>query len=214
MLFAALPLLSVQNPVDTRPAFLVLLVRPENPAVISAEEGQKIQTAHLAHLTKMWNDGYAKVAGPFMVDQRIRGIVVMRAESEAKAKHECEQDPAVKANRLAVEIYPWSLSRTQFGPSAEPFKLAQQLLVLVERKGDVVEPSWTRERMGFFDAFGPRSKVLMEGEITSGNYLDMFVIDTMDKESVEAAVKRHPAVRRGFGNPVVLPWGCARGVLN
>jgi uncharacterized protein YciI len=96
---------------DARPAFMILLVRPDQPTNYATEELNRIQAGHLAHLTKMYNDGYAKVAGPFMKDNRIRGIVVMRAENLQQAKSMCEQDPAVKANRLAVEAYAWNQSR-------------------------------------------------------------------------------------------------------
>lgn len=67
----------------------------------------KIQEGHMAHLNKMAAEGKMDLAGPLMDDGEIRGICVYNAASMEEAKKLAEDDPAVKAGRLMVEIHPW-----------------------------------------------------------------------------------------------------------
>jgi uncharacterized protein YciI len=67
----------------------------------------KIQEGHMAHLNKMADNGKMCMAGPFIDDWEVRGICVYTTETEEEARKLANEDPAVKAGRLAVEIHPW-----------------------------------------------------------------------------------------------------------
>lgn len=74
------------------------------------EEAQKLQMAHLGHLTKLKNDGTIIVAGPFEVDKDhpMRGIVLFPGDTpKEEVERLTKMDPAVKAGRLKVEILKW-----------------------------------------------------------------------------------------------------------
>lgn len=73
----------------------------------SKEEARKIQKQHLAHINWMAEQGYLDIAGPFADDGEIRGILIMRVPTIEKARALAAMDPAVKANRLVMEIHPW-----------------------------------------------------------------------------------------------------------
>jgi uncharacterized protein YciI len=88
---------------------LVLLVRGSRwtPEVTPATA--ELQKQHIAHLTRMGEQGKIVVAGPFS-DQRdvtMRGACVYRVGSVEEARALAEQDPAVKAGRLRVEVVTW-----------------------------------------------------------------------------------------------------------
>lgn len=73
----------------------------------SKEEAQKIQEAHLAHIQKMASTGKLIVAGPFTANnQDARGMFIFKATPE-EAKALSMEDPAVKAGRLVLDLYPW-----------------------------------------------------------------------------------------------------------
>lgn len=74
----------------------------------------KIMEGHLAHLTRMNQSGKMDLAGPFLDDGEIRGICVYNVASLEEAKQLAEEDPAVKAGRLVIEIHPW-MSAKGFG---------------------------------------------------------------------------------------------------
>lgn len=71
------------------------------------EEAMEIQKKHLDHLQKMAKMGKTSITGPFGDDGEIRGIVVYNTATMEEARKLAEQDPAVKAGRLVVEVHPW-----------------------------------------------------------------------------------------------------------
>ena len=73
----------------------------------SKEEAEEIQKKHLAHLTRIYEQGKTSITGPFASDGEIRGIVIFNTSTMEEAKKLANEDPAVKAGRLVVEILPW-----------------------------------------------------------------------------------------------------------
>lgn len=71
------------------------------------DETSKLQQAHLAHLEKMYNLGYADISGPFGDDGDIRGITIYNVPTLQMADSLANSDPMVKAGRLIIEIHPW-----------------------------------------------------------------------------------------------------------
>ncbi|MCI0612721.1 YciI family protein [bacterium] len=73
----------------------------------SADESAKIQSAHLQHLESLYKQGALLIAGPMGDDGDLRGIVVLKVKSLEEAQALVNNDPAVKAGRLRVELHPW-----------------------------------------------------------------------------------------------------------
>ena len=71
------------------------------------EESELIQKAHLAHLSKMYELGYADISGPFGDNGNIRGITIYNVPTLKMADSLANSDPAVKAGRLEIEVHPW-----------------------------------------------------------------------------------------------------------
>lgn len=73
----------------------------------SEEKANELQKAHLAHLGKMYELGYADISGPFGDDGEIRGITIYNTPTLKMADSLANLDPMVKAGRLRIEIHPW-----------------------------------------------------------------------------------------------------------
>ena len=73
----------------------------------SQKEAESIQQAHLDYLSKVYEEGHTSITGPFGDDGDIRGIVIYNTATLEQARSLAEQDPAVKAGRLHVEVHPW-----------------------------------------------------------------------------------------------------------
>jgi len=71
------------------------------------EEANKLQAAHMAHLGKMYELGYADISGPFEDDSDISGITIYNVPTLKMADSLANADPMVKAGRLVIEIHPW-----------------------------------------------------------------------------------------------------------
>ncbi|HTS79367.1 MAG TPA: YciI family protein [Myxococcaceae bacterium] len=86
---------------------LVILKRPNLPGPKVADP-EALQRQHIGHLRAMARAGKLVVAGPFddQTDQRLRGLCLYRASLE-EARRLAQEDPAVKAGRLEVEVLTW-----------------------------------------------------------------------------------------------------------
>lgn len=72
-----------------------------------AEESAEIQKQHLAHISKLAESGAVAVAGPFGDEGDTRGILIFNLPTREEVEKLANEDPAVKAGRLVVEIRPW-----------------------------------------------------------------------------------------------------------
>ena len=73
----------------------------------SKAETDSLQKLHLAHLGRMYEEGYADISGPFGDDGDIRGITIYNTPTQEIADSLANMDPMVKAGRLVIEIHPW-----------------------------------------------------------------------------------------------------------
>ncbi len=73
----------------------------------SKAEADSLQRLHLAHLGRMYEEGYADISGPFGDDGEIRGITIYNTPTLEMADSLANMDPMVKAGRLVIEIHPW-----------------------------------------------------------------------------------------------------------
>ena len=71
------------------------------------EEASQLQKDHLAHLSKMYELGYADISGPFGDDSDINGITIYNTPTQKMADSLANSDPMVKAGRLVIEMHPW-----------------------------------------------------------------------------------------------------------
>lgn len=90
--------------------YLVLLKKGKNRSQDSLEAA-RLQEQHMAHLSRMYEEGYSSLAGPMGDDGEIRGIVIYNTKTLKKADSLANLDPMVKAGRLEVEILPWWASK-------------------------------------------------------------------------------------------------------
>jgi len=95
-----------QDTIIMQQYFIAFLKRGPNRSQ-SEEEANKLQEAHLAHLGKMYELGYADISGPFGDDGDIRGITIYNTPTFEMADSLANSDPMVKAGRLVIEMHPW-----------------------------------------------------------------------------------------------------------
>ncbi|MCH4822363.1 YciI family protein [Gramella lutea] len=74
-------------------------------------EAAELQKQHLAHLSRMYKEGYTSLTGPMGDDGDLRGIVVYNTATLKEADSLANLDPMVKAGRLKVEVHPWWVAK-------------------------------------------------------------------------------------------------------
>jgi uncharacterized protein YciI len=95
--------------VDLEAFELVLLRRPGSAPDYPDEELERIQREHLAYHARLREAGHVATNGPVdgQPDPSLRGLTFYRTGSLERSRLLAEDDPAVRAGRLAVEIMTW-----------------------------------------------------------------------------------------------------------
>jgi len=93
---------------------MVLLVRPPDAPEFPEDEAARLQDAHLAHQSALYDRGLVVAAGPLRQqdDDRLRGVVLLSVDAET-ARELYSQDPAVRAGWLAVQVQTWMVPAGQ-----------------------------------------------------------------------------------------------------
>lgn len=138
MLCTSLTHAQAQTQPATRPAMeferyqLVILRAVEGAPAIERDEAMEIQKQHLAHMGRLGEEGKIVVAGPFgdQPDKSFRGMCIYRVGSVDEARELAEQDPAVKAGRLKVDVMTWYVEKGYMtfpkAPAVKPQEPADQ----------------------------------------------------------------------------------------
>ena len=87
--------------------YFMVFLKSGNSRSQDSTEAAKLQRQHLSHLSRMTEEGYASLLGPFEDDGDIRGIVVYNTRTLKEADSLANLDPMVRAGRLKVEVHPW-----------------------------------------------------------------------------------------------------------
>lgn len=90
--------------------YMVFLKSGPNRSQDSTEAAE-LQKKHLAHLSRMYEQGYTSLTGPMGDDGDLRGIVIYNTPSLEEADSLAKLDPMVKAGRLVVEVHPWWVAK-------------------------------------------------------------------------------------------------------
>lgn len=213
-----------QTPSKNRPVqyFFVLLKRPAHAASMSKEAGEKLQEEHMANIRKLAAEHKLAIAGPFLDDTLLRGIFVLRAKSIVEAQQLANGDPAVKAGRLAAEVYgPWFIDPSAIHePSATEQTMQQYTVVLMTRgeKWDPGAPDFA-ELANQFPAFA--KKMSSQGKVAVGGPFPFAVpgelrgvaIFRVSAEQTAKLTADDPTVKAGVLKPEIHPWITGKGVL-
>jgi uncharacterized protein len=107
---------------------VVLLVRPPGAPELGDAEAAELQDRHLAFRAELRDRGYLIGGGPLVDqdDERLRGISIMACDP-ATARRVSNEDPAVRAGRLTVEVMTWMVpaGNVRFDDVAVPRSIAE-----------------------------------------------------------------------------------------
>lgn len=88
--------------------FLALIKKGPEYDKMDSSTTKKVLGEHLTYLFTLHKQGKLNVFGPVMEDKgELSGISIYNVTNKEEAKELAENDPAVKAGRIIVEIIPW-----------------------------------------------------------------------------------------------------------
>lgn len=105
----------------------LLVLRDDAPTLDEAAENA-LQDAHMDDLARLHQTGQLLAAGPLLgaPNRRFRGLTILNVPPE-EARALLEQDPAVRAGRFAIEVFPWLVPRgaMTFSQTRFPHSMAE-----------------------------------------------------------------------------------------
>ncbi len=225
--------LHVQKTATPEPStrYYVVFLRPDpSRKPLSKADGDRIQSAHMANIHKMAQDGVLVAAGPFDdTPTTISGIFVFKVGSLESAQAIAAQDPTVLEHRNTVDVHAW---QGPPGISAEYFRLhklnpstpenmqAHPLCVLY-RGIAWEEKLTTRDSLliaheRYIDLLRDQGKLGAAGGIEApDDLLGLVIFKSISLEEAQRLLSDDPAVQAGalrveyhlwWSSDHVLPW--------
>jgi uncharacterized protein YciI len=203
-----------------------LLFRGPKWTAENTPEIQKIQAGHMANITRMAQMGKLFAAGPILDTGDLRGIFIFRMTSAEEARALAAEDPAIKAERLKLEILPWFGSKGIGVRAMEEYKknpkmnwtMKKHHLVLL-KSGPQTEPSAAEaqkiqlDHLWFIRRLMDEGKMLAAGPLMKSSELrGIFVLNTESMEEAKAWSDADPAVKAGRLSVEIHPWLVAKEV--
>lgn len=191
-------------------------------------ETKKIQEGHMANINRMWELGKLVAAGPMGDNGDLRGIFIFRGATKEEARLLCAEDPAIKSNRLKIEIFDW------FGPRGIGEKYNQEAkknpppkVTMVKyflgllHKGDnepVLDKQSAQElqlnHLNHLRQMIDERKIVAAGPIGGNtNFRGLIVLQSETIEQAKAIAEQDPAVKAGRLKVELHPWYVASGVM-
>jgi uncharacterized protein YciI len=99
-----------QSGTETEKIFFGFLVNGPNRSQ-DAETAKQLQRAHLDYMDGQAKLGKLVLAGPLVDAGTRRGLIAYRVATMEEAQERASGDPMVRAGRLAVELYGWTIPR-------------------------------------------------------------------------------------------------------
>jgi uncharacterized protein YciI len=208
-------------PENMRTIHIALLYRGPAYTTAKSPELDKLQEAHLAHLTKLAQGGHALIAGPMGGDGDLRGIVMLKADTADAAKALEADDPAVKAGRLRIEMVSYMTPSNwfAFGPIKENLTMRNFVFGFLNvgpnppktvdegktMQEDHLANLWAMRQTGALVAAGPA--------VNSGQRAGVvvFALDSLDQ--ARALLEQDPGVKSGRFTIELYQWYAADGIL-
>ena len=213
---------SSQTPPGFHNYLLGLMYRGDG-AVPAGETAAGLQKAHLANLTRMWDEGLLLASGPIADKGDLRGVLIFRGDDRAAVEGRLGDDPLVKAGRLRVTLKPWmgpadigvEYKKWAAANAGAPDKMRTYQLVLM-RPAPTAGPMTPDEQLAHLkhmDAMVKAGQLVTAGPILEpGDLAGIFVFDT-DAAQADTLVAADPAV---VSKKMVVerhPWMVAEQVL-
>ncbi|HMV51057.1 MAG TPA: YciI family protein [Blastocatellia bacterium] len=207
---------------------LGFLRKGPNHGTGTKEEADKIQAGHMANINKMAVDGKLFAAGPMGDNGDLRGIFIFRGISLEEAKALAAADPAIKADRLKLDLFPWMAAPKAIGGKLmEEYKknpkvsmtMAKHHFVLLKRNAKSMEGSADElQKLQLAHLWNVR-RLLDEGKAVAagpvanaGDLAGIFVFATESMEEAKAWAENDPMVKAGRLTVEIHPWFVAKEV--
>jgi uncharacterized protein YciI len=187
------------------------------------DAARDLQKAHLANLTRMWEEGLLLASGPVGGDGSLRGVLIFRGDDRETVSRRIADDPLVKLGPLRVTLRPW------MGPegigveyktwaaanpgAADKMRTYQLVLLRPAPTAAPLTPPEQLEHLKHMEAMVKSGHLMVAGPVLEpGDLAGIFVFDAEPAEA-DKLVAQDPAVTSKKMIGERHPWMVAERVL-
>lgn len=212
---------TAQKTQKTANYYFIFLRRPANAPQVTAEEAQKLQDGHMANIRRLHSEGKLVMAGPFLDDDKsLRGIFVVKSDSEAEARSWIDTDPTIKAGRLEADYHAMELPGDYFGHPAADAPMQNYVMVIAHRG-----PNWKpvdqigdllQRHIAYMDEQKNAGKLVYAtpfSDAGKGAEVQGVLIFNTSRRETEQIMAEEPMNKAGQFAAELHPWMSAKGVL-
>ena len=139
--------------------FVFLNSKPDK-AQISKAEQDTLQAKHMRNINKLVAEGKMIVAGPF---DGGGGIFIFKSGSVSEVRQWLSTDPAVKANRWDIEIYPIKFFKGGACLASEPYEMVTYEFIRVNMVNDIANYKMNSGNLDIWNGFSKAGSTIMVG---------------------------------------------------
>lgn len=195
---------------STAYVFVFLNANPSRPQ-LTQDSIKELQKAHLENIDRLYHLGKLAIAGPF-ADTSGGGIFILKATSVDEASALLSTDPAIRAGRFVLELYPCNVRNGSICAASDLFDLAKYPFARLTYQRTVDAGNRALQDR-YYDELAHSGKVLFRGVLDSNNS-SVVVFAKNDKlDEARQLVKNDPAVRAVEMRQSLRFWWTAPGVF-
>lgn len=196
---------------DTSKYVFVFLNANPNRTQLGQDSVKTLQKAHLENIDRLYHQGKLSIAGPF-ADTSGGGIFILNAKSIDEANMLLETDPAIRAGRYTLEIYPCKVRNGSICAASDLFDLAKYPLARLTYQRTVDTDNRALQDR-YYDELTHSGKVLFRGVLDSNNSSVVIFAKNDKIDEARQLVKNDPAVRAVEMRQSLRLWWTAPGVF-
>lgn len=208
--FLFLSLFSQQLGAQNKALFFVFLNTNPEREVLSEAKAEALQTAHLDNIEKLNQEGIIVAAGPF---EGGGGMFIMRASTMEEANEFLLTDPAIKAKRFILEIFPFQFWNGGLCETSKPYEMVNyQFCRLRTNQDSDLNVIQYDNRIFLADQFNNHDYLLCYGffeDATEG----FAIFNMADTAAAADVMNNHPAHIKGLINFEIKPLWIAKGTF-
>jgi uncharacterized protein YciI len=182
IIILAIPIMSLAQ--EANHVFVFLNSKPDK-AEISDEEKESLQAAHIKNIDRLVTEGKMIVAGPF---ENGGGSCIFKSISVAETKQWLSTDPAVKANRWDIEMYPIRFLKGGAFQATEPYEMAIYNFTRVRLINDIASYKMNQGNLDIWNEPANDSNVIMVGAFPQSD--GGIIINLSDEQELSFEVDR------------------------
>jgi uncharacterized protein YciI len=199
--------------------YLVVLMKGRTWSTEETPERARIQSQHIAHLTRLAEQGQGLAAGPFGDTSDIRGVLIVSAASAQEARELENVDPAVQAGRLAIDVLPFMAPEGWFHKAGSPVSMETVYFGFLnagpQRFADADTATRVQtEHLAYMTAQNREGRLILAGPfVGGGSRSGLVVYRAASLADARRYAEADPMVKYGRLEVELHEWYIARGVL-